>query len=182
MKLVPQLLLAATGVTLCFATVDTKSAFAGIVNYAFAVDSPTTKGNGFFSFDDSTFSNDSIPVAMVKSLSFQFNGNSTVYTEHDDLNYPEFPVVFSSDFSTRQKSFGLDYLFNDKTNPASSINYEIVGEDFTIFSSTDPNSEITSGTVSYRKVPEPTSLAGIFAYSLACIVAKKATSMKKVKV
>ncbi|MFN6571852.1 PEP-CTERM sorting domain-containing protein [Dendronalium sp. ChiSLP03b] len=183
MKLVPKLLLAAASVTLYFTTVDAKSAFAGIVNYAFTVNSPTTEGNGFFSFDDSTFSDESIPVAIVKSLSFKFEGDSTVYTEEDDINYPEFPLVFSTDFLTGQTSFALDYLFKDKANPANSISYEIIGEDFTIFSSTSPNSEVISGTVSYQKVPEPMSLAGtLIACSLGWTIAKKTTSMKKVKV
>lgn len=180
MKFFPQLVLAAASVGLSFATIDAKSASAVIVNYAFTVDSPTVKGNGIFSFDDSTFNNDSIPSTIVESLSFQFDGDSTIYTEEDDLNYPEFPLVFSTAFLTGQTSFGLDYLFNDKTNPSSSIIYEIVGDAFTIFSTTDPNSEIISGTVSYQKVPEPTALVGtLFACSLSWMMKKRVTSMWK---
>ncbi|WP_193197737.1 PEP-CTERM sorting domain-containing protein [Nostoc sp. MG11] len=183
MKLVPQIVLTTATLALGFATVDAKSVSAAIVSYAFTVDSPINKGQGYFSFDDSTFSNDNIPETTVKSLYFQFDGDSTVYTEQDDVNYPEFPVVFSTTFLTGKKSVGLEYLFDDKANPSSSISYEIVGEDFTIFSKTSPNSEITSGKVSYSKVPEPATLAStLFACSFGWILKRKATSTKKVKV
>ncbi|WP_375505053.1 PEP-CTERM sorting domain-containing protein [uncultured Nostoc sp.] len=173
MKLVPQLVLAAASLTLALVTVDAKSVSAAIINYAFTVDSPVNKGNGFFSFDDSTFSNEVNPVAAIKSLSFQFDGD-TVYTEQDDTKYPEFPLVFPATSSTGQTYFGLDYSFNDKSNPSSSISYEIIGEDFTVFSRTSPDAEPISGRVSYTQVPEPTPLAGaIFACSLAWMIKKK---------
>ncbi|MBE9036153.1 PEP-CTERM sorting domain-containing protein [aff. Roholtiella sp. LEGE 12411] len=183
MKFIPQIVLATATLALGFATIDAKSASATIVSYAFNVDSPINKGQGFFSFDDSTFSNDNIPEAKVKLLHFQFNGDSTIYTEQDDVNYPEFPIVFSTTFLTGKKSVGLEYLFNNKSNPSSSISYEIVGEDFTIFSRTSPNSEIVSGKLSYSKVPEPTTLGStLFACSLGWILKRKATSIKKEKV
>lgn len=47
MKLVSKLVLATATLTLGFATVDAKSVSAAIINYAFTVDSPITKGNGF---------------------------------------------------------------------------------------------------------------------------------------
>lgn len=182
MKLVSKLLVAATTLTLGFATVDAKSASAAILNYAFTVDSPVTKGSGFFSFDDSTFSNDYNPEASIQSLSFKFDGDSTVYTEQDDANYPDFPLVFSSTSLTGQTYFALDYQFDDKANPSSSISYEIIGEDFTIFSKTSPDAELISGTVSYRQVPEPTPLVGtLFVCSLGWIMKKKVVSMKKVR-
>ncbi|MBW4562789.1 MAG: PEP-CTERM sorting domain-containing protein [Mojavia pulchra JT2-VF2] len=182
MKLLPKLMLATASLALSFTNLDVKSASAAIVNYAFTIDSPINKGNGFFSFDDSNFSNDNIPVTVVKSLSFQFNGDSTVYTEQDDVNYPSFPLVFSTTFLTGQNAVGLDYLFDDKTNPSSSISYEIVGEDFTIFSRNSPNTEIVSGTVSYRKVPEPTTLGGtLLACSLGWIIKRQTRLIKKVK-
>ncbi|MFN6480445.1 MAG: PEP-CTERM sorting domain-containing protein [Nostoc sp. DedQUE07] len=182
MKFVPQLVLAATSI-LGFATVDAKSVSAAIINYAFTVDSPVTKGNGFFSFDDSTFSNEENPVAAIKSLSFQFDGDSTVYTEKDDTKYPEFPLVFPTTFSTGQTSLALDYLFNDKSNPSSSISYEIIGEDLTIFSRTYPDAKPILGRVSYTQVPEPTPLVGaLFACSLGWIMKKKVASMKKIKI
>ncbi|MEH2394856.1 MAG: PEP-CTERM sorting domain-containing protein [Nostoc sp.] len=181
MKLVPRLVLAAT-LTLSFATVNAKYVSAAIINYAFTVDSPVTKGNGFFSFDDSTFSDEDNPVATIKSLSFQFNGDSTVYTEKDDTKYPEFPLVFPTTFLTGQ-SLALDYLFNDKSNPSSSISYEIIGNDFTIFSRTSPDAKPISGKVSYTQIPEPTPLIGtLFACSLGWMMKRKVTSMKKVKI
>ncbi|BDI20322.1 hypothetical protein ANSO36C_61240 [Nostoc cf. commune SO-36] len=182
MKLVPKLLVAAT-LTLGFATVDAKSASAAILNYAFTVDSPVTKGNGFFSFDDSTFSNDYNPEANIKSLSFKFDGDSTVYTEQDDANYPNFPVVFPTTSLTGETYLALDYHFNDKANPSSSISYEIIGEDFTAYSRTSLNAEPISGRVSYRQVPESTPLIGVlFASSLGWMMKRKVVSMKKVKI
>ncbi len=198
MKLFPKLVVAAASLTLGFATVDVKSVSAAIINYAFTVDSPVTKGNGFFSFDDSTFSNEFNPVAPIQSLSFNFDGDSTIYTEQDDSNYPDFPVVFSAtsltgqtyyalDYLfndlTGQTYYALDYLFNDKANPSSSISYEIIGEDFTIFSRTSPDVEPISGTVSYTQVPEPTPLIGaLFACSFGWLMKRKVASLKKVKV
>lgn len=182
MKLVPKLVLAAS-LAMGLAILDAKSASARIVNYTFTVDSPTTQGNGFFSFDDSIFSNDSIPETTVQSLNFQFDGDSTIYTEQDDVNYPDFPLVFSTRFLTGQSSVGLSYLFNDRANPSSSVSYEIVGENFTILSRTSPNTEIASGTVSYTRVPEPTTLGGaLFACSLGLVMKRKTTSTKKVTV
>ncbi|MEH1885359.1 PEP-CTERM sorting domain-containing protein [Nostoc sp.] len=183
MKLVPKLVLTAASLTLGFATIDAKSVSAAIINYAFTVDSPVTKGNGFFSFDDSTLSNDYNPEATIKSLSFQFDGDSTVYTEEDDANYPDFPVVFQTTSLTGKTSFALDYLFNDKSNPSSSISYEIIGEDLTIFSRTSPDAEPISGRVSYTQVPESTPLIGaLFACSLGLMMKRKGASIKKVKV
>ncbi|MBE8989526.1 PEP-CTERM sorting domain-containing protein [Nostoc sp. LEGE 12450] len=183
MKIVPKLAIAAASLTLGFAVVDAKSVSAAIINYAFTVDSPITKGNGFFSFDDSTLSNDYTPEATIQSLSFQFDGDSTVYTEQDDNNYPDFPIVFQTTSLTGQTSFALDYLFNDKSNPGSSISYEIIGEDFTIFSRTAPDAEPISGRVSYTQVPESTPLFGaLFACSFGLMMKRKVTSIKKVKV
>ncbi|MEH2071722.1 MAG: PEP-CTERM sorting domain-containing protein [Nostoc sp.] len=180
MKLVTQLVFAAASLTISFATLDAKSVSAAIINYTFSVDSPIAKGNGFFSFNDSTFSEEN-PVA-VKSLDFKFDGDSTVYTEQDDINYPDFPLVYSTLFSPGKTSLGLDYTFDDKTNPSSSIRYEIIGEDFTLFSTTSPDVEVVSGTVSYTRVPEPTTLAGsLLACSLGLMMNKKLISMKKVK-
>ncbi|MEH2002231.1 MAG: PEP-CTERM sorting domain-containing protein [Nostoc sp.] len=183
MKLFPKLVLAAASLTLGFATLDAKSVSAAIIDYAFTVDSPVTKGNGFFSFDDSAFSNENYPVATIKSLSFQFDGESTVYTEKDDTQYPKFPVVFPTRLLTGQKSLVLDYYFNDKSNPSSSISYEIIGDDFTIFSRTSPDAEPISGRVYYTQVPEPTPLVGtLLACSLGWMMKRKVTSMKKVKI
>ena len=182
MKLVPQLVLAAASLTLALVTVDAKSVSAAIINYAFTVESMVNKGNGFFSFDDSTFSNEVNPVAAIKSLSFQFDGDP-VYTEKDDTKYPDFPLVFPAISSTGKTYFALDYLFNDKSNPSSSISYEIIGEDFTIFSRTSPDTQPISGRVSYTQVPEPTPLVGaLFACSLGWMMKRKVASMKKVKV
>jgi len=177
MKFIPQIVLAGS-LVLGLATVDLKSASAAIINYAFTVDSPTKKGQGFFSFDDSTFSNDSIPEAIANSVSFQFDGESTIYTEEDDLNYPDFPIVYA----IGQTSFvGLEYTFND-INPENFITYEIVGENFTVLSSTSPNTELFSGKVSYKKVPEPTTLGGVFfACGVVGILKVKGISIKKVK-
>ncbi|MCC5651452.1 PEP-CTERM sorting domain-containing protein [Nostoc sp. XA013] len=184
MKLFPKLVFAAASLALSLTTIDAKSVSAALVNYDFTVDSPLNTGKGFFSFDDSTFSNDNISEAIVKSLSFQFDGDSNIYTEQDDLNYPDFPIVFSTAYLTEDtSSVGLDYAFDNKANPSSSISYEIVGEDFTAFSRTSPNSEVISGKVSYTKVPEPTTLGGIlFACGLGCIFKRKTASMENVKV
>jgi len=177
MKFIPQIVLAGS-LALGLASVDIKSVSAAIINYAFTVDSPTKKGQGFFSFDDSSFSNDSILEAIATSVSFQFDGESTIYTEENDINYPDFPIVYS----INQTSFlGLEYTFND-INPESFITYEIVGNNFTVLSSTSPNTELFSGQISYQKVPEPTTLGGVL---LVCgvvgILKVKGTSIKKVK-
>ncbi|MFN6473354.1 MAG: PEP-CTERM sorting domain-containing protein [Nostoc sp. SerVER01] len=181
MKFIPKLVLTAASLTIGFATLDAKPVSAGIINYTFSVDSPTAKGNGFFSFDDSTF-NEENPIAIANSLSFQFDGDSTLYTEQDDIDYPDFPLVYSTLFSTGKTSLALDYTFDNKTNPANSLRYEIIGEDFTIFSPTSPDAEVISGTVSYTRVPEPTALTGTFlACSLGLMMKKKLIFIKKVE-
>ncbi|MBW4424129.1 MAG: PEP-CTERM sorting domain-containing protein [Nostoc desertorum CM1-VF14] len=179
MKLVSQLTLA-TSCALMFAAVGANSASAAIINYGFTVDSLITKGEGFFSFDDSTFSNDNIPVALVESLNFQFDNNSNIYTEKDDTEYPGYPVVFPTTFLTGTESVGLQYVFLDKANLSSSITYKIDGYDFAVTSADDM--QIGSGKVTYRQIPEPTTLGGSFiACSIGWLMKKKLTSGKKVR-
>ncbi|MBG1267940.1 PEP-CTERM sorting domain-containing protein [Nostoc sp. WHI] len=177
MKLISQLTLA-TSCALVFATVGAKSVSAAIINYAFTVDSPLTKGEGFFSFDDSTFSNDNTSVALVESLSFQFDNDSNIYTEKDDIEYPDYPIVFPTTFLTGTESVGLQYVFVDKAN--ASITYTIDGDEFAIASADDIQS--SRNTVSYRQVPEPTILGGTFmACGVGLLMKRKLTSDKKVK-
>ncbi|MBD2252648.1 PEP-CTERM sorting domain-containing protein [Nostoc parmelioides] len=171
MKFGSRLVLATASLVLGLASVEAKPASAAIVDYAFTVNSPTKTGSGLFRFDDSTLLNGE---AIVQSLSFQFAGESTIYTEQDDPDYPNFPIVFLNNFSTGQISFALDYQFDDQTNPGSFIRYEIAGEDFTIYSVNDPNFEVISGTVSYTQVPEPAMLGGL-------VLAGTVTFMKRKK-
>ncbi|MEH2320187.1 PEP-CTERM sorting domain-containing protein [Nostoc sp.] len=175
MKLFPHLALATASLTLSFATVCASSASAAILNYALTVDSSTAKGQGFFSFDDSTFSNDNIPVAPIKSLVFQFDNDPNIYTEKDDIGYPDYPVAFTTVSLTDTAPIGLLYNFLDKTNPA--LNYEIAGTLFSVDSTTFNN-----GTVSYRQVPEPSSLGGTLMFlTIGWFMKKKIVSVKKVK-
>ncbi|AUS99497.1 PEP-CTERM sorting domain-containing protein [Nostoc sp. CENA543] len=170
MKWVSKLLLTVASLTLGLASVDVKPTTAAIVNYAFTVDSPTKKGNGLFSFDDATFTDG---IAKVQSLTFKFDDESNIYTEQDDFDYPEYPIVFINNFSTGKTSFALDYAFGIQNNPASSIAYEIVGEDFTIYSLDPSNTEFISGTVTYAKVPEPTILGGILLVGTVALMKQK---------
>lgn len=173
MKLISQLTLA-TSCALIFATVGAKSVSAALINYAFTVDSSIAKGEGFFSFDDSAFSNDNFPVAPVESLSFQFDNDSNVYTKEDDTEYPDYPIVFPTTFLTGTESVGLQYVFLDKANP--SITYTIDGDEFA------NNTQSSRNTVSYRQVPEPTILGGTFiACGVGLLMKRKLTSDKKVK-
>lgn len=183
MRSLPKLVLATTGLTLALTSLDVKYVSAAIITYNFIVESPTNRGEGFFSFDDTTFSDEAIPVAPVQSLSFRFDSESIIYNEQDDVNFPDFPVVFSTEFLTGQSSIGLDYQFDDRANPGSNFSYEIIGEDFIIFSRTSPNTEIVTGTVSYTRVPEPTTLAASFVTCSVCwFMKKKGALVKKVKV
>ncbi|MBD2347169.1 PEP-CTERM sorting domain-containing protein [Anabaena subtropica] len=180
MKLFSQVALVAAGFALGVATVDVQSASAAIINYTFTVESPTARGNGSFSFDNANFANQANPMTKVESLFFQFDGDSYVYTEKDDIGYPDFPIVYTTIFSTGQRSLALNYLFNDQANPA--ISYEIAGEDFTIFPTTSSDGEIISGTVTYSQVPEPTTAISTFvAFSLGLMLNKKAKLIKKLK-
>lgn len=178
MKLGSKLFLAAS-LALGLASVDLNSASAAIVRYTFTVDSPTVKGNGLFSFDDSSFIDN---AAIVKSLSFQFDGDSNIYTEQDDIQYPGFPLVYTTTFSTGKTSLALNYQFDDKSNPPSFIRYEIAGEDFTRYSINSTDAEFISGTVSYRKVPEPTFLGGfLLVGSITLMMKRKEIAKGKLK-
>jgi hypothetical protein len=176
MKLFPQLAFTAASLALTLATLGAKSASAAIVNYAFTVDSNVTQGKGFFSFDDSTFSNDNFPVASVKLLNLKFDNDPNVYTEKDDIEYPNYPVAYSTVSLTDKAPIGLLYSFLDKANPAKS--YEINGYDFAI-TSVDSKME---GKVSYRVVPEPSTLGGTIIFgSIGWLMKRKVKSIKKVK-
>ncbi len=183
MKLFTKLALTASSLTLGFAILNGSSASAAIINYAFTVDSPITKGKGLFSFDDSTFSNNAIPVALVKSLSFQFDNDSNLYTEKDDTEYPNYPLVFPTLSLINQTPIGLQYSFYDKANP--SIYYEINGYNTNNeqkFAISSPNNQIIFGNVSYSRVPEPSLLGGtLMACSIGYFMKRKVTLAKKVK-
>ncbi|MBD2511549.1 PEP-CTERM sorting domain-containing protein [Nostoc muscorum FACHB-395] len=174
MKLFPQLAIA-TSLVLSLAILSTKSVSAAIVNYAFSVDSSTAKGNGLFSFDDSTFSNDNIPVAPLQALTFQFDNDPNIYTAKDDIEYPDYPVTFPTVSLADNASIGLLYNFLDKVNPSKS--YEIAGTLFSVSSETPD-----SGTVSYREVPEPSTLdSTLLVGGIGLFLNRKLRSIKKIK-
>ncbi|BAY67857.1 PEP-CTERM sorting domain-containing protein [Anabaena sp. FACHB-709] len=170
MKFGSQLVLAAASLVLGLASVEIKPVSAAIVNYTFTVNSPTKTGSGLFRFDNSILVDGE---TRVQSLSFQFAGESTIYTEQNDPNYPDFPIVFLNRFSTGKISFALDYQFDNLANPDSFIRYEIAGEDFTIYSLNDPNFEVTSGIVSYTQIPEPAMLGGVVLVGTVTFMKKK---------
>ncbi len=177
MKLITKLTLATSG-ALILLTVINKSVDAAIINYAFQVDSSTSMGNGSFSFDDAAFSNPTTQSVPVTSLNFQFDGDSSVYTEVDDVDYPDFPLVFPTGFLTGEETYGLQYLFPEQA--ATSNYYEINGQDFAVLSEFDPRNQIGSGKVTYRKVPEPTSLSAIvLTCGLGWLIKRKGTSLKQ---
>lgn len=182
MKLLAKLAIASASLTIYLAAVGTQTASAAIVNYSFTVDSPSNKGQGIFSFDDASFSNDNIPEALVQSLYFKFDGDSNFYTEKDDIAYPFFPLVLSTRYLTEKPTIGLSYSFFDKTNPLEPVLYEIVGDQFTILSGTFNNTEIRFGSVTYSQIPEPATIAGtMLTFGLGWILKKKSTSIKKAK-
>lgn len=179
MKLVKNLVFTAASLAIGLSVVNIKTASAAIVNYAFTVESPTKTGKGFFSFDDATFSSGSFPETIVKSLSFQFDGDSNLYTAQDDIAYPDFPVVSLVSSATGQPSIELSYFFFNKTNP-TEFYYEIVGEDLTILDGTSQNTEIGFGRVTYTRVPEPTTMGGaVIVLGISLIVNKKARTKIK---
>lgn len=179
MKLFTKLAVATTGVVLGLATLDIKDASAALITYDFNIVSPTLTGSGRFTYDDTTFNSEPIPTAPIQSLFFSFDGQSIVYNETDDINYPDFPVAYPTTFLTGRDTIGLDFLFNDR-NPLSDLSYEIVGGDFTAFSRTDISADPIFGTVSYTRVPEPATLiAGFVTCGAALFMKKKGMSMKK---
>ncbi|WP_427157016.1 PEP-CTERM sorting domain-containing protein [Aliinostoc sp. HNIBRCY26] len=179
MKLWKNLVLATASLAVGFAAVNVKTASAAIVNYAFTVESPTKTGKGFFSFDDETFSNSIFPGTVVKSLSFQFDGDSNIYTEQDDIAYPDFPIVSLVASVNGQPSIELSYFFLDKTSP-TEFYYEIVGEDLTILDANFQNTEIGFGKVTYTKVPEPATMLGaVIVLGTSLIINKKSRLLKQ---
>ncbi|WP_414563783.1 MULTISPECIES: PEP-CTERM sorting domain-containing protein [unclassified Anabaena] len=172
MKQVPKLTLIATSLALSIAAVDQQAASAAVINYAFTVDSSLINGNGSFSFDDTTFTNEAIPTAPVQLLNFTFNNNpQTIYTEQDDIDYLTLgPLVFPT--VAGNSPIGLSYVFNDKLN--SLIEYEIAGYDFIVSGQTFNNA------VSYTAIPEPATLFGTFtACSIVWLTSRKVKSAKK---
>ncbi|BCL39468.1 PEP-CTERM sorting domain-containing protein [Nostoc sp. MS1] len=158
MKLLSTLALTTFSIALSLPIINSQSASAAVIRYSFRVDTPTTQGSGNFSFDDSTFANQSIPLAPVKSLQFSFNVNpGVVYTAEDDIDYPGFgsipaPAVFQN--VAGGSPFGLSFFFSDKLDPA--INYAVDGYNFTV------GTQSFSNAVSYSPVPEPSTLVGVF--------------------
>ncbi|MEA5627802.1 PEP-CTERM sorting domain-containing protein [Nostoc sp. UHCC 0251] len=172
MKLVSKLTLVATSFALSFTAVNQQTAHAATMKYNFTVNSSILSGTGSFSFDNSTFSNDPIPTAPVQLLNFTLNNDpQTIYTQEDDIDYPTLgPVVFPT--VAGNSSIGLSYLFNNKTEPASS--YEIAGYDFIV------SNQTFNDAVSYTPIPEPATLVGTLTVcSIAWLTSRKAKSAKK---
>ncbi|AUT00605.1 PEP-CTERM sorting domain-containing protein [Nostoc sp. CENA543] len=179
MKLWKNLVLATASLAVGLSAVNIETASAAIVNYAFTVESSIKTGKGFFSFDDETFSDSIFPGTVVKSLSFQFDGDINVYTEQDDIAYPDFPMVYLVSSSNGKPSVELSYFFFDKTNPAEFY-YEIVGEDLTILDANFQNTEIGFGKVTYTKVPEPATVFGaVVVLGTSLIINKKSRLLKQ---
>ncbi|MCC5632333.1 PEP-CTERM sorting domain-containing protein [Nostoc sphaeroides] len=172
MKLVFKITLAAISLALNFTAVNQQQADAATIKYAFNVNSSILSGTGSFNFDDSSFTNEPIPIATVQLLNFVFNNDpQTLYTQEDDIDYPTLvPVVFPT--VAGNSSIGLSYLFNNKTDPASS--YEIAGYDFIVSNQTFNNA------VSYTPIPESATLVGTLTVcSIAWLTSRKAKSAKK---
>lgn len=172
MKLLPKLTLAAASLVLSFTAVNQQIAAAANIKYAFNVTSDLLNGSGYFSFNDSTFSDEPIPTAPVQSLKFTFdNDPETIYTEQDDIDYPKLgPVVFPT--VAGNSPIGLSYIFNSKINPA--ISYEIAGYDLIV------GEQAFEDAVAYTPIPEPATLVGILAVgSIGWLTSRQIKSARK---
>ncbi|MDZ8108574.1 MAG: PEP-CTERM sorting domain-containing protein [Nostoc sp. DedQUE12a] len=172
MKSVLRLTLVATSLALSIATVNQQTAEAATIKYTVNVNSDIFGGSGVFSFDDSTFSNESIPTTPVEFLNFTFNNDPLIiYTKEDDIDYPDLgPFVFQT--VAGDSPIGLGYLFNSKIDP--TISYEIAGYDFIV------GNQTFNDAVSYTPIPEPATLFGTLTVcSIGWLTSKKAKSSKK---
>lgn len=188
MRPAQKLAIASVTIALSFATVGAKPTQAAILNYNFTVNidaassiMPGAMGSGSFSFDDSSLNTSG--SATVESLNFGFNGDSSVYTANDDIGYLNSPTVFSTTSFSGGKSVGLNYDFLNKANPASSVEFQVAGDYFAIFSNTSSDIQIGSGRVSYREVPEPATVSGVLAAGgIGWLMKKKTAASQKAKV
>lgn len=158
-------LLFATAVSICFAATANPVQSATITyNFKANATSGTLLNQtftGFLSYDDSTLRGvgaESLAPADGLNVSFNFLGST--YTQKNDVNYPELPLVNFNSGSFK----GLDFFVNDspKIFGINSNNFSYRGEQV--------------GEVTYTRtasVPEPEMLPGLAVLGLSGLFLKK---------
>ncbi|QSJ15719.1 PEP-CTERM sorting domain-containing protein [Nostoc sp. UHCC 0702] len=164
MKLAKNFGIAGVAVAISVAAVGVKPTQAAIVDYDFTV--KATSGDypgeyyGSFKYDDSSLTGngyESLSVDNGLSILFDYLGSN--YTEIDDFDYGYgYPTVSFQDGNL----LGLSYLVEDQfLIAANSDNADEGGKNFYTILSADLLSATEVGTVSYSKVPEPSTLGGM---------------------
>lgn len=160
MKLAKNLGVATVAVAISFTAVGAKSAQAALVNYGFIVNT-TSGGNpgqyfGSFQYDDSTLSNTGLETLGVENglaVAFNYLGNN--YTEVDDTDFNNFPLVSFNNGEV----LGLSYFVADQFVIGGDLNTpDVGGNNFFVIGQSVNTTQI--GTVSYAKVPEPLAVGG----------------------
>jgi hypothetical protein len=160
MKSAKNLVLATVATAISVAAIGVKPTQAAVINYKFTVDA--TSGDnpgqyfGSFRYDDSTLTNTGIEtIGTENGLALAFNYLGTTYTEKDDIDYANFPIVSFNNGSL----LGLNYWVADKFMIVSDVNTpDVGGNKFYAINQSVNTTQV--GKVSYTQVPEPLTIGG----------------------
>ncbi|AUT03241.1 PEP-CTERM sorting domain-containing protein [Nostoc sp. CENA543] len=148
--------LATIATAISVAAIASKPAQAAIVNYNFTVNTSAAQYFGSVKYEDSFLTGLGLETLGVENglkVTFNYLGNN--YTEADDVDFANYPVVTFD----AGKFQGLTYFVADQFLIASDPSTpEIGGNNFyTISNSVNTT---LAGTVTYTKVPEPFAVGG----------------------
>ncbi len=160
MKSTKNLVLATVATAISITAIAVKPTQAAIINYEFTVDviSGDNPGQyfGSFRYDDSTLTNTGIEaIGTENRLALAFNYLGNTYTEKDDTDYANFPIVSFNNGSL----LGLNYWVADKFAIAGDLsNPDVGGNKFYGINQSVNTRQL--GTVKYTQVPEPLTIGG----------------------
>lgn len=161
MSLAKNLVLTSVATAISVAAISIKPTQAAVINYDFTVD--VTSGDnpgqysGSFRYDDSTLTNTGFEkIGTERGLAVVFNYLGNTYTEKDDIDYANFPIVSFNNGVLQ----GLNYWVADKFAFGDDIdnNPDIGGTKFYTINQSVNATQV--GTVRYTQVPEPLTVGG----------------------
>lgn len=192
MSIHQKLAVATATAALSLAAMEAKTVQAASIIYDFTVDvtgGPLsgTQSFGSFSYDDVALTGTGLETLGVNeglSISFDFLGET--YDETNDIDLPDYPIVQFQDRSLLGLNFNVFYGSSLQFAIADEIDASIgaVGSGGgNVFAyDTDPNAAFEGlGTVTYRPVPEPSSVVGLGVLGLGFLLKRRVTSSRKRK-
>ena len=192
MSIYQKLAVATATAALSLAAMEAENVQAATIIYDFTVDVTSgpltgTQSSGSFSYDDLALTGTGLETLGVnEGLSVSFDFLVETYNETNDIDSPNYPIVQFQDQSLLGLNFNVFYASSLQFAIADEIDASIgavgLGGGNVFAYDTDPNAAFEGlGTVTYRPVPEPSSVVGLSVLGLGFLLRKKVTSSRKRK-